>query len=125
MRMAGVLPTVGFCLAGACLAGETPRSASVASLEAEVRQCMELLRSKNYEQARRCFERVTQANPRSAEAFFYLGMSALLHIGYQPASFDAAWANTAGDMMLLRQLGVSQGQQSVQLMLNGMVFGGT
>jgi predicted TIM-barrel fold metal-dependent hydrolase len=28
-------------------------------------------------------------------------------------------------MMLLRQLGVSQGHQSVQLMLNGMVFGGT
>jgi predicted TIM-barrel fold metal-dependent hydrolase len=54
-----------------------------------------------------------------------LGMIALLHIGYQPASFDPAWANTAGDMMLLRQLGVSQGHQSVQLMLNGMVFGGT
>jgi predicted TIM-barrel fold metal-dependent hydrolase len=54
-----------------------------------------------------------------------LGMVALLHIGYQPASFDPAWANTAGDMMLLRQLGVSQGHQSVQLMLNGMVFGGT
>ena len=54
-----------------------------------------------------------------------LGMVALLHVGYQPASFDAAWANTAGDMMLLRQLGVSQGHQSVELMLNGMVFGGT
>jgi predicted TIM-barrel fold metal-dependent hydrolase len=54
-----------------------------------------------------------------------LGMVALLHVGYQPASFDPAWANTAGDMMLLRQLGVSQGHQSVQLMLNGMVFGGT
>ena len=40
-----------------------------------------------------------------------LGMVALLHVGYQPASFDAAWANTAGDMMLLRQLGVSQGHQ--------------
>ncbi|MDQ1431109.1 MAG: hypothetical protein QOF40_1711, partial [Actinomycetota bacterium] len=54
-----------------------------------------------------------------------LGMIALLHVGYQPASFDPAWANTAGDMMLLRQLGVSQGHQSVELMLNGMVFGGT
>ena len=54
-----------------------------------------------------------------------LGMIALLHVGYQPASFDRAWANTAGDMMLLRQLGVSQGHQSVELMLNGMVFGGT
>jgi predicted TIM-barrel fold metal-dependent hydrolase len=54
-----------------------------------------------------------------------LGMTALLHVGYQPASFDPAWANTAGDMMLLRQLGVSQGHQTVELMLNGMVFGGT
>jgi predicted TIM-barrel fold metal-dependent hydrolase len=54
-----------------------------------------------------------------------LGMIALLHVGYQPAKFDRAWANTAGNMMLLRQLGVSQGHQSVQLMLNGMVFGGT
>jgi uncharacterized protein len=54
-----------------------------------------------------------------------LGMIAQLHIGYQPASFDRAWANTAGDMMLLRQLGVSQGHQSVELMLNGMIFGGT
>jgi predicted TIM-barrel fold metal-dependent hydrolase len=54
-----------------------------------------------------------------------LGMIALLHVGYQPASFDPAWANTAGDMMLLRQLGVSQGHQSVELMLNGLVFGGT
>ena len=54
-----------------------------------------------------------------------LGMIALLHVGYQPASFDRAWANTDGNMMLLRQLGVSQGHQSVELMLNGMVFGGT
>ena len=54
-----------------------------------------------------------------------LGMIAILHVGYQPASFDRVWANTAGDMMLLRQLGVSQGHQSVELMLNGMIFGGT
>ena len=52
-------------------------------------------------------------------------MIAVLHVGYQPAKFDRAWSNTAGDMMLLRQLGVSQGHQTVQLMLNGMVFGGT
>jgi uncharacterized protein len=54
-----------------------------------------------------------------------LGMVAMLHVGYQPAKFDRAWSNTAGNMMLLRQLGVSQGHQSVELMLNGMVFGGT
>jgi predicted TIM-barrel fold metal-dependent hydrolase len=53
------------------------------------------------------------------------GMIGLVHVGYQPASFDRAWANTAGDMMLLRQLGVSQGHQLVELMLNGVVFGGT
>jgi predicted TIM-barrel fold metal-dependent hydrolase len=53
-----------------------------------------------------------------------LGMVALLHVGYNPASFDAAWANTGGDMMVLRQLAVSQGHQSVELMFNGMVFGG-
>ncbi|HXY91046.1 MAG TPA: amidohydrolase family protein [Acidimicrobiia bacterium] len=53
-----------------------------------------------------------------------LGMIALLHVGYNPARFDPAWANTAGDMMLLRQLSVSQGHQSVELMINGMVFGG-
>ena len=53
-----------------------------------------------------------------------LGMIALVHVGYNPAKFDAAWANTAGDMMVLRQLGVSQGHQSVELMINGLVFGG-
>ena len=54
-----------------------------------------------------------------------LGMIALLHVGYNPASADPAWANVDGDMMLLRHLGVSQGYQSMQLILNGMVFGGT
>ena len=52
-----------------------------------------------------------------------LGMMAVVHIGYNPTSFDPAWANSS-DMMVLRQLGVCQGHQSVQLMMNGMVFGG-
>ena len=51
-------------------------------------------------------------------------MIALLHVGYQPGPFDPAWANTGGDMTVLRQLGVSQGHQWVELMLNGMIFGG-
>ncbi|HET6810420.1 MAG TPA: amidohydrolase family protein [Acidimicrobiales bacterium] len=52
-----------------------------------------------------------------------LGMVAFVHIGHNPASFDPAWANHP-DPMVLRQLGVSQGSQSVQLMINGMVFSG-
>lgn len=52
-----------------------------------------------------------------------LGMIAAVHIGYNPTAFDPAWANT-DDMTVLRHLGVSQGHQSLQLMMNGMVFGG-
>jgi len=54
-----------------------------------------------------------------------LGMIAYLHVGYQPARFDPAWGNVAGNYDLLRHLAVSQGAQSIELMLNGMVFGGT
>jgi predicted TIM-barrel fold metal-dependent hydrolase len=53
-----------------------------------------------------------------------LGMLPILHIGFNPARFDPGWANVEGDMALLRQLGVCQNHQSVQLFLNGMVFGG-
>jgi predicted TIM-barrel fold metal-dependent hydrolase len=53
-----------------------------------------------------------------------LGMIAVTHVGYNPAKYDPAWANVAGDYTVLRQLAVSQTHQSVQLMLNGMVFGG-
>lgn len=53
-----------------------------------------------------------------------LGMIAVTHVGYNPAKYDRAWANVAGDYTVLRQLAVCQTHQSVQLMLNGMVFGG-
>jgi predicted TIM-barrel fold metal-dependent hydrolase len=52
-----------------------------------------------------------------------LGMVAQVHVGAGGNSFDPAWANY-GDGMVLRQLGASQLSQSVQLMLNGMVFAG-
>jgi predicted TIM-barrel fold metal-dependent hydrolase len=53
-----------------------------------------------------------------------LGMLPILHVGFNPARFDPGWANVEGDMALLRQLGVSQGHQSIQVFLTAMVFGG-
>ena len=53
-----------------------------------------------------------------------LGMIPIMHIGNNPALFADGWANVEGDMALLRQLGVSQTHQQIQVMLNGMVFGG-
>jgi predicted TIM-barrel fold metal-dependent hydrolase len=52
-----------------------------------------------------------------------LAMIAEVHIGSGYNSFDTAWANS-DDGMVLRQLGACQNHQAVQLMLNGMVFGG-
>lgn len=53
-----------------------------------------------------------------------LGMIPIIHVGFNPALFDPGWANVEGDTTLLRQLGVSQGHQSIQIFLNAMVFGG-
>ncbi len=53
-----------------------------------------------------------------------LGMLAILHVGANPAMFADGWANVEGDITLLRQLGVCQGHQQIQVFLNGMVFGG-
>jgi uncharacterized protein len=53
-----------------------------------------------------------------------LGMIPIIHVGFNPALFDPGWANVEGDMALLRQLGVSQGHQSIQVFLNAMIFGG-
>ncbi len=52
-----------------------------------------------------------------------LGMIAEVHVGSGYNSFDDAWSNY-DDGMVLRQLGACQNHQAVQLMLNGMVFGG-
>jgi predicted TIM-barrel fold metal-dependent hydrolase len=53
-----------------------------------------------------------------------LGMLPILHVGMNPTVFAPGWTEVEGDMVLLRQLGVCQGHQSVQVFLNGMVFGG-
>jgi uncharacterized protein len=53
-----------------------------------------------------------------------LGMMPIIHIGNNPALFADGWANVEGDMTLLRQLGVCQAHQQIQVMLNGLVFGG-
>jgi predicted TIM-barrel fold metal-dependent hydrolase len=53
-----------------------------------------------------------------------LGMLPILHVGANPALFAEGWGNVEGNMMLLRQLGVCQPHQQIQVFLNGMVFGG-
>jgi predicted TIM-barrel fold metal-dependent hydrolase len=53
-----------------------------------------------------------------------LGMMPILHVGNNPALFADGWANVEGNMMLLRQLGVCQGHQQIEVLLNGLVFGG-
>jgi uncharacterized protein len=53
-----------------------------------------------------------------------LGMVAMLHVGYAPSRFDRGWANTGGDMYAFRQISLSQGHQSAQVLLNALVFGG-
>jgi uncharacterized protein len=53
-----------------------------------------------------------------------LGMMPIIHIGNNPALFADGWANVEGDMALLRQLGVCQAHQQIQVMLNGLIFGG-
>src|SRR5258708_37066464 len=64
------------CAAAMCRP-ETARPTDSAGAGAQFRQGMELLRAKNYPEARRHFRRATQMNPQSSQAFFYLGMSAL------------------------------------------------
>ncbi len=53
-----------------------------------------------------------------------LGMLPILHVGANPVMFADGWANVEGNMTLLRQLGVCQGHQAIQVFLNGLVFGG-
>ncbi len=52
-----------------------------------------------------------------------LGMMPLVHVGGGYNAYDPAWAN-CDDGMVLRQLGVTSSSQAVQLMVNGLVFGG-
>ena len=53
-----------------------------------------------------------------------LGMIPIIHIGFNPAVFDPGRASVEGDMTLLRQLGVCQSHQSIEVFLNAFVFGG-
>lgn len=52
-----------------------------------------------------------------------LGMVVQVHVGGGGNRFDPAWANHP-DGTVLRQLGAAAGPFAVQLMVNGMVFGG-
>jgi Flp pilus assembly protein TadD len=65
MRLIALLCLVGFCLRIECRA-----LPAAPDWQAQFQQGKELLRQKNYSEARQCFERVTQLQPRNAEAFF-------------------------------------------------------
>jgi predicted TIM-barrel fold metal-dependent hydrolase len=54
-----------------------------------------------------------------------LGMAPMLHTGFEHMSFDPGWANTGGDVTLLRQIGGSHRHVAPMTLLNGMVYGGT
>ena len=77
MRTALVLLALWLGTGGPCPAEDAASSTSPASWQAQFRQGLEFLREKKYPQARQCFQRVTQLNPRYAEASFYLGISLL------------------------------------------------
>ena len=53
-----------------------------------------------------------------------LGMIAMFHVGFGPASFDPGWANTGGDTTLLRMIGSSHRHQAPQVALSSMIYGG-
>jgi predicted TIM-barrel fold metal-dependent hydrolase len=53
-----------------------------------------------------------------------LGMVAMLHTGFEHMSFDPGWANTGGDVTLLRMLGGSHRHVAPTTLLNGMIYSG-
>ena len=53
-----------------------------------------------------------------------LGMAPMLHTGFEHMRFDPGWANTGGDVTLLRQLGGAHRHVAPMTLLNGMVYGG-
>jgi Flp pilus assembly protein TadD len=85
MTKSAFLCAAGLCLASLSILAEGPPSEP---WQTQLRQCTEFLRDKKYSQARQCFERVTQLNPRSSEAYFYLGVSAH-HAGDRAAAESA------------------------------------
>ena len=88
MRIVALVYLAELCFGIMCPADDTAPAAAQANWELQFRKGTELLRQKNYREARQCFERVTQSQPRFGEGFFYLGISAL-HAG------DKAAAETA------------------------------
>jgi predicted TIM-barrel fold metal-dependent hydrolase len=53
-----------------------------------------------------------------------LGMAPMLHTGFEHMRFDPGWANTGGDVTLLRQLGGSHRHVAPMTLLNGMIYSG-
>lgn len=53
-----------------------------------------------------------------------LGMIAMIHVGFGPASFDPGWANIGGDTTTLRLIGSSHRHQAPQVALSAMIYGG-
>ena len=85
MKPVAVLFVLGLCAGGPCPAGETDRAGRTEGWQAQFHQGLDFLRAKKYPQARQCFQRATQLNPRFAEGFFYLGISTL-HTGDRQAA---------------------------------------
>ena len=53
-----------------------------------------------------------------------LGMAPMLHTGFEHMRFDPGWANTGGDVTLLRQIGGSHRHVAPMTLLNGMIYSG-
>jgi len=53
-----------------------------------------------------------------------LGMIAMVHGGFDRSEFDPGWANTGGDMVLLRRLAHSQRHQNSEVFCQALIYGG-
>jgi predicted TIM-barrel fold metal-dependent hydrolase len=53
-----------------------------------------------------------------------LGMVPMLHTGFEHMRFDPGWANTGGDVTLLRMLGGSHRHVAPMTLINGMIYSG-
>jgi tetratricopeptide (TPR) repeat protein len=85
VKAAAILVVLGLCTQGLCPAGYTGRAPNAEGWEAQFHKGLEFLRAKKYPEARQCFQKATQLNPRFSEGFFYLGICTL-HAGDRPAA---------------------------------------
>lgn len=53
-----------------------------------------------------------------------LGMAPMLHTGFEHMRFDPGWANTGGDVTLLRMIGGSHRHVAPMTLLNAMIYSG-